>query len=302
MLSPTLLHAAGPLVSRLVLGAWRFVDAGFGAAAVREYVAAAVELGLTTVDHADIYGDYQSEALFGQALRSAPDLKRQLQVVTKCGIKLVSARRPAHALKHYDLTPAHLRSSVDASLGALGIERIDLLLLHRPDPLMDADETAAALDEIVASGKVAHVGVSNFSRAPFELLASRLRAPLVTNQLELSLMNPAPFVDGTLDDCQRLRIAPMAWSPLGGGRLFDPTDTRAVRVQSALRELRGTVGAGSIEQLAIAWLLAHPARIVPVLGTTRIERLRELARSFDLRLDRPQWFALWEAVNGAPVP
>jgi predicted oxidoreductase len=302
MLAPLKLHAAGPEVSRLVLGAWRFVDAGLDAGAVRNLVAAAADLGLTTIDHADIYGDYQVETLFGDALRAAPDLRRRLQIVTKCGIKLVSPRRPEHRLKHYDTSRAHITASVDASLQALGVERIDLLLLHRPDPLMDADETAGALDDLIAAGKVTHVGASNFAGAQFELLASRLRAPLVSNQIELSLLHPAPFVDGTLDDCQRRRIAPMAWSPLGGGRLFRHDDPVAGRVRGALEAMRAEIGAGSIEQVAYAWLLAHPARIVPVTGTTRIDRLREAAQSVRLSLDRQQWFALWEAANGHPVP
>jgi predicted oxidoreductase len=269
---------------------------------VRNLVAAAVDLGITTVDHADIYGDYQVETLFGQALRESPDLKRRLQIVTKCGIKLVSARRPAHALKHYDTSRAHIAAAVDASLRALGVERIDLLLLHRPDPLMDADETAHALDDLIDAGKVAHVGVSNFGESQFELLASRLKAPLVTNQVELSLLNPTPFVDGTIDDCQRRRIAPMAWSPLGGGRLFARDDPQAARVRNALEVVRAQLGAASIEQIAFAWLLAHPARIVPVTGTTRIDRLRDAAKSVELKLDRLQWFSLWEAANGQPVP
>jgi predicted oxidoreductase len=302
MLAPIRLHAGGPEVSRLMLGAWRFVDAGLDAVAIRNLVAAAVDLGLTTVDHADIYGDYQVEARFGEALRDAPDLKRRLQIVTKCDIKLVSGRRPAHRLKHYDTSRAHIVAAADASLQALGVERIDLLLLHRPDPLMDADETAAAFDELIAAGKVAHVGVSNFGRAQFDLLASRLKAPLVTNQIELSLFNPAPFADGTLDDCQRLRIAPMAWSPLGGGRLFRHDDPQAGRLRGALEVVRAELGAGSIEQVAYAWLLAHPARIVPVTGTTRIERLRDAAQAIHHRLDRLQWFALWEAAIGQPVP
>jgi predicted oxidoreductase len=302
MLAPIRLHADGPEVSHLVLGAWRFVDAGLDAAAIRDLVAAAVDLGITTVDHADVYGDYQVEARFGEALRDAPDLRRRLQVVTKCDIKLVSGRRPAHRLKHYDTSRAHITASVDASLQALGVERIDLLLLHRPDPLMDADETAGALDALIAAGKVAHVGVSNFGHAQFELLASRLQAPLATHQIELSLLHPAPFIDGTLDDCQRRRIAPMAWSPLGGGRLFRHDDAVAGRVRAALEAVRVEIGAGSIEQVAYAWLLAHPARIVPVTGTTRIERLRDAAQAVQLRLDRLHWFTLWEAANGQPVP
>jgi predicted oxidoreductase len=302
MLAPIRLHATGPDVSRLVLGAWRLVGAGLDTGAVRNLVAAAVDLGITTVDHADIYGDYQVETHFGHALRGAPDLKRRLQIVTKCGIKLTSGRRPGHRLKHYDTSRAHITASVDASLHALGVERIDLLLLHRPDPFMDADDTAAALEAVVAAGKVGHVGVSNFGLAQFELLASRLMRPLVTQQIELSLLNPAPFVDGLLDDCQRRRIAPMAWSPLGGGRLFAHGDPAVERVRGALEAVRAQLGAATIEQVALAWLLAHPARIVPVLGTTRIERLRDAADSIRHRLDRQQWFTLWEAASGHPVP
>jgi predicted oxidoreductase len=302
VVGPIPLHAAGPQVSRLVLGLWRAVDAGIDTAAMRNLVAAAVDLGITTVDHADIYGDYQVESLFGQALRRAPDLKRRLQVITKCGIKLVSARRPAHAVKHYDSSRSHVVAAVDASLQALGVERIDLLLLHRPDPLMDADDTARGLEDVIEAGKVAHVGVSNFGPAQFDLLASRLEPPLVTNQLELSLLNPAPFVDGTLDDCQRRRIAPMAWSPLGGGRLFTADDLQATRVRGALEAVRAQLAAASIEQVALAWLLRHPAHIVPVLGSTRIERLRDAAQAVRLSLDRQHWFALWEAATGRPLP
>lgn len=302
MVESILLHDAGPQVSRLALGLWRAIDARLDAAAMRNLVAAAADLGITTVDHADIYGDYQVEALFGEALRSAPDLKRRLQIVTKCGIKLVSARRNAHRIKHYDTTRAHILASVDASLGLLGVERIDLLLVHRPDPLMDADDTARGLEDVLDAGKVAHIGVSNFGRPQFDLLASRLEPPLVTNQLELSLLNRAPFVDGTLDDCQRRRIAPMAWSPLAGGRLSSSDDPQAASVRRALESVRAQIGADSLEQVALAWLLMHPARIVPVLGSTREERLRDAAKAMRLPLDRLHWYALWEAASGGPVP
>jgi len=302
VLAPVDLHAQGPRVSRLLLGAWRLAQSRLDNAGIRNLVAAAIDVGITTIDHADIYGDYACERLFGAALIDAPDLKRQVQIVTKCGIKLRSQLRPEHRVKHYDTSRAHIIASAENSLRFLGVERLDLLLLHRPDPFMDADATAAALDELVASGKVAHIGVSNFAPSQMDLLGSRLRAPLTTNQIELSVLQLAPFTDGTLDACQLRRMAPMAWSPLGGGRLFAEGDAHARRLRDTLYRIGQKKNGASIEQMAYAWLLAHPARIVPVLGTSKIERLREAARAIDLDLDRQDWFEIWQAAAGNEVP
>jgi len=296
------IHPNGPDFSRIAFGCWRLVEWGLDVPGLRTLVEACLELGITTFDHADIYGDYQCEQRFGELLAAAPGLRARMQLVSKCDIRLVSQRRPANRRQIYDTTVAHIRASAEHSLRVLHTDHLDLLLLHRPDPLMDADEAAGALDALVAAGKVLHVGVSNFTPSQVELLASRLKAPLVTNQLELSPLHLEPFLDGTLDQCQRLRIAPMAWSPLGGGRLSTGGDERAARVRAALATVAGELGAASPEQVAFAWLLRHPARILPVTGSGRIERVREAVGALTLPLTREQWFDIWCASTGTSLP
>jgi predicted oxidoreductase len=292
----------GPTFSRLALGFWRLVDWGLTREQLLTRVQAVLDLGITTFDHADIYGDYQCEALFGAALAQAPGLRAQMQLVTKCGIKLVSSRRPAHNLKHYDTTRAHIVASVERSLTHLHTDTIDLLLIHRPDPLMDADEVAAAFTALRAAGKVQHFGVSNFTPAQYKLLASRLDFPLVTNQVEFSLMHLAPLHDGTFDLCQQRRIAPMAWSPLTGGRLFREEGARAARLRHAMNMVGDALGGATLDQVALAWILTHPAGVIPVLGSGKLERLQRAAAAADLRLSREAWFALWSASTGHEVP
>lgn len=298
------LHPQGPEFSRIAFGCWRLVEWGLDAEGLRTLAESVLELGITTFDHADIYGDYQCEQRFGAMLAAAPALRARMQLVSKCDIRLVSQRRPANRRHIYDTTVAHIRASAEHSLRVLHTDHLDLLMLHRPDPLMDADEAAGALDALVAAGKVLHVGVSNFSPSQVDLLASRLKAPLVTNQLELSPLHLEPFLDGALDQCQRLHMAPMAWSPLAGGRLAAPAagDERASRVRAALATVAGELGAASTEQVAFAWLLRHPARILPVTGSGRIERVREAVGALALPMTREQWFDIWCASTGASLP
>jgi predicted oxidoreductase len=296
------LHPQGPGFSRIAFGCWRLVEWAVDLHGLRTLVDQVLELGITTFDHADIYGDYQCEQRFGELLAAAPALRSRMQLASKCDIRLLSAHRPANRRHIYDTTAAHITASAENSLRALRTDHLDLLMLHRPDPLMDADEAAGALDALVAAGKVRHVGVSNFAPAQLELLAARLKSPLVTNQLELSPLRLEPFLDGTLDQCQRLRIAPMAWSPLAGGRLATGNDARATRVRAALAQVAADVGAASPEQVAYAWLLRHPARILPVTGSGRIERVREAVGALSLALTREQWFDIWCASTGQPLP
>jgi predicted oxidoreductase len=296
-----LLAPGGPELSRIALGCWRLADENLGPHDVAALIEASLDVGVTTFDHADIYGDYRCEALFGAALAERQALRDSLQIVTKCGIKLVSPARPAHTLKHYDTSAAHILASVDNSLRVLGVERIDVLLIHRPDPLMDADEVAAAFTQLRDSGKVRHFGVSNFTPSECALLASRLAFPLVTNQIEFSPLELGVLDDGTLDYCQRERITPMAWSPFAGGRLFSDASARAVRVREALAAIGASLGA-TIAEVALAWIMTHPARLLPVIGTCKRERVRATAAAVDLRLSREQWFAVWCASQGREVP
>lgn len=311
---------AGPhwerlVFSRLVFGAWRLADRPEEASVsqVVEKLQASLDLGITTFDHADIYGNYACEALFGEALAALGAARDRLQLVTKCGIKLVSERRPAHGIKHYDTSRTHIRASVENSLKLLRTDRVELLLIHRPDPLLDPEEVADCFAALRQEGKVLHFGVSNFTPSQLELLAARMaerQLPLVTNQVEVSLLHLEPLHDGTLDQCLQRRIKPMAWSPMGGGRLFTQPDGREGRVRQALQEVaaaltlegQGALGPVSLEQVALAWLLRHPSQLLPVLGTGRLSRLRDAAEAEHLSLSREQWFRLWCASAGRDVP
>lgn len=288
--------------SRLVAGVWRLREWGMDTAALLDFIHGCLDLGITTFDNADIYGGYTCEALFGAALAAEPGLRDRLELVTKCGIQLVSANRPANRVHHYDTGRDYLIAAAENSLRELNTDRLDLLLIHRPDPLLDADEVAAAFAALRAAGKVRAFGVSNFLPWQFHLLQSRLDFPLATNQIELSVLALEPLHDGTLDQAQRLRLPPMAWSPLAGGRLFDPGNERAARVRRALEAVGRELGGAGVDQVALAWLLRHPARVLPVLGTGKLERVRAAAAAEGLTLDRQQWFAIWEASAGRDVP
>lgn len=293
----------GPDFSRLAWGAWQAL--GNEALATPQALAGMIDAclaeGVTTFDHAAVYGRYQTEEHFGRALRQWKGDRSALQIVTKCGIVMPSGGWPHARVKHYDTSAAHIAASLDRSLKMLGVDHVDLLLIHRPDPFMDADDTARGLADAVRSGKAAHVGVSNFSPSQFTLLQSRLSVPLVTNQIQFSLLHSEPLFDGTLDQAQELRRAPMVWSPLGKGRLFSESDAEAARVRHAAATLADRYGC-DIAGVALAWLIAHPARPLPILGSTRPERIRRLARAATLQLDRQDWFTLLEAARGAPAP
>jgi predicted oxidoreductase len=284
-------------LSRLVLGTWRLDRWGMEPPALARFLAASADLGLTTLDTADVYGGYDVERRLGEALALAPGLRDRLQVVTKCGILYPCPALPGVTVKHYDTSRAHLVRQVERSLASLRTDRVELLLLHRPDPLLDADEVAEAFAALRRAGKVLRLGVSNFTPAQVELLQARLPEPLAANQIELSLLRTAPLWDGTLDQCQRLRLAPMAWSPLGGGRLLAPEGPAGARLAAVAAELGATP-----DQVALAWILRLPSRPHPVLGTGRIERVRAAAAALDLALDRPRWFSLLEAAEGREVP
>ncbi|MEL6508954.1 MAG: aldo/keto reductase [Pseudomonadota bacterium] len=285
--------------SRIVYGMWRLGDDDDTSVAhVRAKIDACLEQGLTTFDQADIYGDYGAEALLGAALKEAPELRDQMEIVTKCDIVAPIGKYSDKPVKYYDTSRAHILASVDNSLKNMNINHIDLLLIHRPDPLMDHHETAAALDEVVASGKVGHVGVSNFKPHDWALLASALKGKLVTNQIELSLLAHDAFTNGDLAFLQRYGITPMAWSPLGGGGLFDADN-------AGLREALTTIGKQyGIDDaaVAVAWLLAHPANIMPVMGTNTISRIKSFSDAFKVEMDRETWFGLYTHALGHEVP
>ncbi|MCT4711682.1 aldo/keto reductase family oxidoreductase [Enterobacteriaceae bacterium H11S18] len=288
----------GPEFSRLVMGYWRLMEWNMSPRQLASFIEEHVELGITTADHADIYGGYACEAAFGEAMRLAPHLRQKMEIVTKCGI--ATTANPDHALGHYITDRSHIISSAEASLQKLATDYLDLLLIHRPDPLMDADEMAEAFTELHKSGKVRHFGVSNFTPAQFALLQSRLPFTLATNQVEISPVHQPAILDGTLDQCQQLRIRPMAWSCLGGGSLFNDEAFQPLRDE--LQAVAGEIGALTIEQVVYAWVMRLPSQPLPIIGSGKIERVRSAIHSLSLEMTRQQWFRIRKAALGYDVP
>jgi len=292
----------GPEFSRTAHGLWRLKDWNKSPIQIQEMIHSCIELGITTFDHADIYGDYGCESLFGAAFADGSVRRGDIQLVTKCGIKLLSESRPETSVQHYDTSASHILDSVENSLRNLRTDYIDLLLIHRPDPLMNAEEVAGAFSRLKESGKVLHFGVSNFLPSQFELLSSRMDVPLVTNQIEFSVLDMEAQDNGTLDMCQRLKISPMAWSPLGGGTLFSGNTEQIVELRRVLKNVADELGVNSIDQIALAWTLNHPADFVIVLGTGKIDRLKRAVEAEKIKLSREQWFKIWQASMGREVP
>ena len=286
-------------LSRIVYGMWRLGDdPDTSPAHVQAKIETCLEQGITSFDQADIYGGYTAEAIFGDALRAAPNLRDRIEIVTKCGIVAPAGRHSGARVKHYDTSADHITASVDQSLVDMAIDRIDLLLIHRPDPLMHHVDTGGALDALVASGKVRHVGVSNFRPHDWTLLQSVMRNRLVTNQIELSLLHMDPFRNGEIAFLQERGIVPMAWSPLGGGALFKKKNKRLARLLTQIGE---SVGVDAVA-VAVAWLMHHPAWIAPVMGTNSLDRIATLADACKVELTREDWFELYTEANGEEVP
>ncbi|TCC01034.1 aldo/keto reductase family oxidoreductase [Kosakonia quasisacchari] len=288
----------GPEFSRFVMGYWRLMDWNMSPQQLVSFIESHLDLGVTTVDHADIYGGYQCEAAFGEALKLAPHLRARMEIVSKCGI--ATTAKPEHALGHYITECDHIIRSAEQSLVNLATDHLDLLLIHRPDPLMDADEVAEAFLHLHQSGKVHHFGVSNFTPAQFSLLQSRLPFTLATNQVEISPVHQPLLLDGTLDQLQQLRIRPMAWSCLGGGRLFNDAAFQPLRDELARVALE--LNAETIEQVVYAWVMRLPSAPLPIIGSGKIERVRSALGALNLQMTRQQWFRIRKAALGYDVP
>lgn len=280
--------------SRLAYGCMRIAeDRDRGKRAIQ----AAVDAGYTLFDHADIYGGGESETLFGEVLRESPGLRDRILVQGKCAVRWEPSR--------WDNSREHLIESAEASLVRLGIERFDLLLVHRPDFLMDANEVADAFATLQAAGKVSRFGVSNFSTSQFDLLQSAVAEPLLVNQVEINLHRTEPYYDGVLDQCQRLNVTPQAWCPLAvvaytawGNTLSSDAEARIhaeLERQAALYGREAWI-------VALAWLLRHPAGIQPIIGSTTPQRIAAATAALEIDYSREDWYRLLEARNGESVP
>ena len=285
------IYKEGPEFSRIISGAWRW---NLDASKIEQLIHASLDADITTFDHADIYGDHSNEQIFGSVLKKTPALRQKMELVTKCGIKFSSGRRPKTWVKHYDTSKEHILWSADNSLKMFNTDRIDLLLIHRPDPLLNPEEVANAFSLLKQNGKVLHFGVSNFTPTQFEMLQSYLSFPLVTNQLEISLTHHKPLFDGSLDVLMKHRVGVMAWSPLGGGDL----------IKNGSQEIfnKAPKYGATQTQLLLAWLLRHPSNIFPVIGTTKPERITESAKAIEIKLDMQDWFEMLLVVQGKEMP
>jgi predicted oxidoreductase len=284
-------------LSRIIYGMWRLGDdPDTSGGHIIAKIEACLEQGITSMDHADIYGGYTVEGLFGEATRNK-GLRDRMEIISKCGIVAPAGDYGTARLKHYNTARQHITASVERSLRLLQTDRIDLLLIHRPDPFMDFDEAGQALDQVVSSGKVRAVGVSNFRPWDTALLQSRMKQPLVVNQIELSLQERQPFTNGDLSEIQRANMRAMAWSPLGGGALM----REGGKLGETLDRMASQQGVDR-SAVAVAWLLAHPAGILPVMGTNSIARIKDLSRALRVKISREDWFELYTAAEGREVP
>lgn len=294
----------GPIFSQLVYGTWRVLDDS-ASATPQNMVARlhkCIELGITTIDTAEIYGLYRVEEFLGQALKLDSTLRNKLEIVTKSGIYVPCEFHPDRKTAFYNASAERLIKSAEKSMRFMGIDHIDLLLVHRPDWLTSAEETATGLNKLLKDGKIRAAGVSNYNVHQFDLLNSLMDQPLATNQVEFHLLHMDPIYDGVFDQCQKQRVKPMAWSPLAGGRLMDPANEAGQRLRKAAEGLSAKYGGASLDQLAYAWILAHPSAPLPVIGTNKIERLESAAQAAAIKLEREDWYALWTAAKGCGIP
>lgn len=287
--------------SKVIAGVmkWGLWGSKFDTPAYEHIIKESISMGVTTFDHADIYGDYTTEEEFGHVLRKAPSLRQQMQLITKCGIRRPCSNRPQFKIKSYDTSYNHIIESVETSLENLGTDYIDALLIHRPDVIMNADEIAEAFTQLKQQGKVLHFGVSNFTPSQVAMLNSRVKVEI--NQVQASVTYLHPFIDGTLDQCQELGIIPMAWSPLGGGNLFAATDDERTLRITAVAEILGNKYSTTPDVILLSWLLQHPSKIIPVLGTSKPERIKAALHATSIKMEREEWYMLWRASTGKEV-
>lgn len=277
---------------------WGIWGANFSTAQYRAMIEACLANDIRSFDHADIYGDYTTEAGFGEALKESASLRHELQLITKCGIRMVTPNRPGNRIKSYDTSKKYIITSVDKSLQNFGTDYLDVLLIHRPDPLMNPAEVAEAITQLKQEGKVLEFGISNFLPHQADLLASYTN--ISYNQVEISIMHLNAFSDGTLENCIKHSIVPMAWAPLGGGLFTDDSHPRYRSITAIASELAEKYQTG-LNEILLAWLHSHPSGIQSVIGTTKLERLLQAKAAASIRLEKEDWFKLLAASTGEEV-
>ena len=288
--------------SRIIAGVmrWGVWGVNYSSSQIQELIEGCIDMGVSTFDHADIYGDHSTEAGFGNAIFQSSVSRSDIQLITKCGIKMLSQARPQNKIKSYDTSKSYIIAQVEESLKNLKTDYIDLLLIHRPGPLIRVDDIAEDFQQLDADGKVLDFGVSNFTPSQYDLMKSRY--PIVTNQVEVSVKNIEPFLDGTVDNAMKHKIAIQSWSPLGGAELFQPQSKyEAVMKNSRLNAVCKDYN-WSLSQMALMFLLHHPAGILPVLGTSKLDRIKEAVSCLSMQITDEQWYEIWTACTGFAVP
>lgn len=283
------------IVGTMRLGSW---GQNFNKNQWQKFIDNCLELGLNHFDHADIYGDYTTEADFGKVLKGNTSLREQLHLTTKCGINRVCENRPNHKIKSYDCSSTHIRKSVEQSLKNLNTDYIDCLLLHRPDYLMDIYDVADCVNSLIQEGKIISFGVSNFLARQFSILNKLV--PLVTNQFEASASKLQAFENGQFDECHLNKIRPMIWSPLAGGAIFNPQSVKEHRIFDCAKDLSEKYNC-QIDELLYAFLFSHPSKPIVVTGTTKTNRLKAAKNAVSIRLNKTDWYALWQASTGETI-
>lgn len=289
-------------LSRIVHGHWRLGDWQLTSQALLQLTEECIELGITSFDHADIYGNHTCEALFGEALKLKSSLRSEIQIISKCGIKLNTDKFPERRIKIYDYSYDHIMMSAENSLKNLGTDYLDILLLHRPAPFFEPAEAAKAFSELLSSGKVKHFGVSNFNVLQFEMLQKYCDMDLVTNQVEISPYCLEHFENGNMDFFLKEDIQPMIWSPLAGGRIFQSNDSRSDQLRSVLIEIAKELEVPSIDIIAYAWLLKHPVKGLPIIGSGKIERIKKAVEALNVQMSLEQWYQIYIAAQGEDLP
>jgi predicted oxidoreductase len=294
--------AKGLKLSRIVHGHWRLKDWNLSRQELLSLIEKVMDLGITSFDHADIYGNYSCETLFGEAVGSKNKLRKNMQLITKCGIKLKSDKNPLQRIKFYDYSYGHIVQSAERSLVNLKTDYIDLLLFHRPSPFFDPGEVAKAMEHLRKSGKVLFFGVSNFTPAQFNMLAAHSSIPLVTNQVEISPYCLEHFENGNMEHFLEHNIKPIAWSPMEGGKLLNPSDEKGQRIFNSITEIAQELNVDEVEKIVYSWLLKHPASIIPVVGSSKPERIKHATCALDVNMSIEQWFRIYNAARGSELP
>ncbi|TDO98439.1 aldo/keto reductase family oxidoreductase [Flavobacterium sp. 245] len=276
---------------------WGIWDKNLSTKEMENLIQISIENKITTFDHADIYGDYTTEADFGKAFKASKISREKLQLITKCGIQMIAEKRPENKIKHYDYSKDYIIWSVEESLKKLKTDYIDVFLLHRPSPLMQADEIAEAVEKLKSEGKIIDFGLSNFTNSQTELI--RQKTEVSYNQVQFSATHFEAMVDGSLDYMQTHGIRPLSWNPLGTVFREDTKKTRRLKKLFSVLLEKYHLGA---DTLLLAWILKHPAGVIPIAGTVNVARIQSLLKAVELDMDKEDWFAIWTESMGDDVP